>query len=73
MNPMVLASLLSFAPGLLSGLFGDPQAKLRKQLMQLSSPAYQGRLTQQNYQQALGSPAYAQGQQAITAGARTTS
>lgn len=69
MNPLILSMLMSFAPGLLGGLFGDPQKKLRQQLLGLQNPAYQGQLTNQFYQQALGSPAFGQAQGTIAAGA----
>lgn len=70
--PMVLAALLSAAPGLLSKLFGgkDPQQKLREQMMALIGG--QGAATNQLYQQNLASPAFSQGQQQIAAGANTT-
>src|SRR3972149_6575921 len=70
----LLAALMSFAPSLLSKLFGgDPQRKLRQQIQALVSPASVGRLTGQFYQQALGSPAFAQGQRQIAAGANLAS
>ena len=71
MNPLLIASLLSAAPGLLSSLFGGggSQEKLRKQLLQLYSPENLGRQTNLLYNQALGSPAFAQGQAGIAAGA----
>jgi len=69
MNPLLLSMLMSFAPGLLGSLFGDPQAKLRQKLMQLQNPGYQSGLINQFYQQALGSPAFSQGQGTILAGA----
>jgi len=66
--PLLVGLLSSMAPGLLSKLFGgDPQAKLRKQIMALLNS--QGGLTNKFYQQALGSPAFAQGQGLIAAGA----
>lgn len=70
--PLLLAGLLSAAPGLLSHLFGgeDPQQKLRKQMMALIGS--QGNLTNQLYQQNLGSPAFTQGQNQIAAGANAT-
>ena len=68
--PVVLASLLSMAPGLLSKLFGgDPQPKLRKQIAQLMSAQNVGKATEGFYQQAIGSPAYGQAQGTIAAGA----
>lgn len=62
-------ALSSFLPALLGSLFGDPQAKLRKQLMNLTSAQNVGKLTNQFYQQALSSPAFSEGQGAIAAGA----
>lgn len=62
-------ALLSFLPSLLTGLFGNPQVKLRRQLNKLSSPQYLSNLTNQYYQQALASPAYSQAQGTIAAGA----
>lgn len=75
MNPQMLMALLtSFGPAALSKLFGnDPQAKLRKQIMQLLSPQNAAKLTNQFYQQGISSPAFSQGQQAIAAGANQAS
>lgn len=67
MNPLLLSALLSAAPGLLSSLFGDPRQKLLKKQNQIIGS--QGGLTNQLYQQFLGSPAYSQGQASIAAGA----
>ena len=68
MNPYLLKALLSFAPGLLSHLFGgDPQKKLRQQVGQLTSAGNVGNVTNQFYQQALSSPAYAQALATIAA------
>lgn len=73
MNPLLLSGLLSLAPGLLSGLFGgDPQKKLRKQQMQLLSPQNLAQQTNTLYNQNLASPAYAQAQGTIAAGANQT-
>lgn len=72
LGALALPSLLSFAPGILAGLFGDPKKKLRKQLSKLSSPNYLGGLTNQFYQQGLASPMFAQGQGNIAAGANAT-
>ena len=47
--------------------------KLREQLLQLSSPQNMGRLTNQFYQQQIGSPAFSQAQGTIAAGANATS
>jgi hypothetical protein len=71
---MLIAMLASMAPGLLSRLFGgDPQARLRSQIAGLTSPGNVGMLTNQFYQQALGSPMYSQAQGAIASGANQTS
>ena len=68
MNPLLLSALISFAPGLLSKLFGgDPQAKYRAQVAALL--ASRGQLTDQNYRALLGSPAYSEAQGTIAAGA----
>jgi hypothetical protein len=69
MNPMLLAALMSFAPGLLGSLFGDPNKKLRKKVGQLTSAGNVGRETDKFYQMALGSPAFSQAQGGIAAGA----
>jgi len=71
LSALGLPGLLAFAPALLSklGLFGDPQAELMKKLRELLSAANVGRTTQGYYQQAIGSPAFSQGQQNIAAGA----
>jgi hypothetical protein len=61
--------LTSLLPSLFGHLFGDPQAELRKKLMKLTSSKNVGDLTNQYYQQALGSPAYSQAQGTIAAGA----
>jgi len=69
-NPLLLASLFSLAPGLLSRLFGgDPQKRLREEIARLTSPGNVGRATSQWYQQALQSPAFSQAQGGIAAGA----
>lgn len=73
MNPMILASLLGLAPGLLSSIFGgDPQKKLRQQLLQLMSPQHLAMLQNQFQQQAMASPAYSQAQGQIASGANAT-
>lgn len=72
MNPQLLAALLSFAPGLLGGLFGDPNKKLRQQVGKLTSAQNVGKVTNQFYNQNLGSPAYSQAQGSIAAGANAT-
>lgn len=70
MNPLLLSGLLSMAPGLLSHLFGGSnQDRLRRQVQKLLAPQNQSNLTNQFYQQALGSPAYSQAQGTIAAGA----
>jgi hypothetical protein len=72
-NPLLLSALFSFAPSILSGIFGgDPNKRLREQLMQLMSPQNQSKLTNQFFQQNLASPAFAQGQRQIAAGANAT-
>jgi hypothetical protein len=67
------AALLAFAPGILNGLFGllggNPQKKLQKKINRLLSPENQKALTNQFYQQALGSPAFSQAQGQIATGA----
>lgn len=73
MSPLLLSALFSFAPGLFAHLFGgDPQAKLRHQINALLAPGNVTKLTNQFYQQALGSPAYSQAQGTIAAGANQT-
>lgn len=72
MNPALIKLLISFAPALLSKLSGDPQKKLRKLIAQLTGPANTAKLTNQFYQQALASPAYAQAQSTIGAGANAS-
>jgi len=71
MDPTLIAALLSSLPGLLGALFGDPNKKLRGAVRNLTSAGNIGKVTNQFYQQALGSPAYAQAQGAIAAGANT--
>ena len=73
MNPMLLSALLSFAPGLLSSLFGNPAQKYRKQVAKLTSPQNVGNLTNQFYQNSIASPAYSQAQGNIAAGANQAS
>jgi hypothetical protein len=73
MNPFLLRSLLAFAPSMLSGLFGDPKKKLRKQVSKLTSAENLGRQTNAFYNQNLASPAYSQAQGNIAAGANATS
>ena len=68
MNPLLLSALFSFAPGLLSHLFGgDPQEKYRQEVAKL----LRGRpdLVNKLYQQVSGSPAFSQAQGTIAAGA----
>ena len=71
MNPMVLAALLSFAPGLLSKLFGGQSSgqQAMDKIRALYDPAYRAKLQAQYYQQNLSSPAYSQAQGTIAAGA----
>lgn len=73
MNPALLGALLSFAPGLLSSLFGDPARKYRQQVRQLTSAQNVGQTTQGFYQNALSSPAYSQALGTIAAGANQAS
>jgi len=73
LDPTLLSALLSFAPGLLSSLFGNPAAKYRKQVAQLTSPQNVGKLTNQFYQGNIASPAYSQAQGTIAAGANQAS
>lgn len=73
MNPLLLSLLTSFGPSVFSKLFGgDPMKKLRQQLLEASSPANVAKLTNQFYQQQVGSPAYSQAQGTIAAGANQT-
>lgn len=68
-------ALFSFAPSILSGLFGrgkDPREKFRRESARLFSPANISNLTNQFYQSALASPAFAQAQGAIATGANQT-
>ncbi len=69
MNPLFLSALLSFAPGLISSLFGNPQQKYRQQVARLTSPQNVGNLTNQFYQQGISSPAFSQAQGSIAQGA----
>lgn len=73
MNPLLLGALLSFGPGFLSSLFGDPRKKMEREARRISSPQAQGQLAHQFYQNQLGSPAYSQAQGAIAAGANQAS
>ncbi len=67
-NPQLLAALLSFAPGLISSLFGSPQAKLRSKVKGLVSPQNVQATTDKFYQGQIASPAYSQAQGTIAAG-----
>jgi hypothetical protein len=71
MNPMLLAALMSFAPGLLSKLFGGQSSgqQAMDKIRALYDPAYRAKLQAQYYQQNLQSPAYSQAQGTIAAGA----
>lgn len=75
LNALLLPLLLSFGPAALSKLFGgeDPKAKLRRQIMELLSPAMRAKLSEQFYRQNLQSPAFAAGQGAIATGANVAS
>lgn len=71
--PLLLAGLLSYAPGLIAGLLGgDPQKKLRKKLAKLTSAANVGKVTDEFYRQNIASPAFSQAQGTIAAGANAT-
>ena len=71
MNPLLLALLSSFGPGLISSLFGNSQQKYRHEVSKIQS-SLPG-LTAQQYQQIISSPAFAQGQGVIAAGANQAS
>ena len=74
MNPLLLSGLLSFAPSLLSRIFGgDPAARYRKQVNKLTDPANVAREQAAAYQQLLASPAFAQAQGNIALGANVAS
>ena len=68
---MLIAALASFAPGLLSSLFGgkSSQQQAMEKIRALYDPAYRAKLQAQFYQQNLASPAYSQAQGTIAAGA----
>jgi hypothetical protein len=67
-----LSALLSFAPGLLSKLFGgDPRKKYMAEIQKLL--ASRGARTASLYQQVQGSPAFSQAQGTIAAGANQAS
>ena len=73
MASMILPLLSSFGPMLFGHMFGgDPNARLRQQLMALLDPNNQGRLTNNFYGQFLASPAYQAAQGNIAAGANQT-
>lgn len=62
--------LLSFGPSLINKIFGkDPAKEFHKKVARLTSAQNVGKLTNQFYQQNLGSPAYSQAQGTIAAGA----
>lgn len=64
---------LSMLPGLLSHLLGgDPQKKYRQRVAGLLAPQNMSKLTNGYYQNNLGSPGYAQAQNAIGAGANAS-
>ena len=71
LTPLLISALLSFAPGLLSKLFGgkSPQQQAMDKIRALYDPAYRAQLQGQFYQQNLSSPAYSQAQGTIAAGA----
>jgi hypothetical protein len=62
--------LMSFGPALLNKIFGkDPAKEFHKQVSRLTSAQNVGKLTNQFYNQNIGSPAYSQAQGTIAAGA----
>lgn len=68
-SSMLLPLLFSFGPSFLNKIFGkDPNRELRRQINKLTSAGNVGKVTDQFYQQALGSPAFSQAQGAIAAG-----
>lgn len=73
MNPLLLSALMSFAPGLLSSLFGDPRQKYLSQVRRLTSAQNVGRETDKAYQNIIGGPAFSQAQSTIAAGANQAS
>lgn len=70
MLPFLGKTAASFAPMLLSHLFGgkDPGADYRNRVNQILSPQNMSRLTQGYYQSMLGSPAFSLAQRQIGAG-----
>jgi hypothetical protein len=73
MNPLLLYALFSFAPSLISKLFGgNPQEKLRQQVAALQSPANLARLKAQYLQQILSGPAYQGALGTIASGGNAT-
>lgn len=69
MNPLLLQGLLSMGPALLSRLFGDPQAELRKKVGKLTSAKNVSAETEAFLKQILSSPAFSQAQGSIATGA----
>lgn len=66
---LLMGGLGSLLPSLLGGMFGgDPNRKYQHQVQNILSPQNMGRLTQQFYQQGLGSPAFSQAQRQVAAG-----
>jgi len=65
---LLLGGGLSMLPGLLSMFGGDPRKKYMSQVQKLLGPQNMGNLTQQFYQQGLGSPAFSQAQRQIAQG-----
>lgn len=63
---------LAMLPSLLGHFQKDPSQQYRQNVANLLSPANMGRLSQQYFQQGLGSPAYALGQRQISAGTNAT-
>ena len=73
MLQMLLPLLSSLAPGLLSHLMGgDPNAEYRNRVNALLGPQNMARLTNQSFQQNVGSPGYAGAQNMVNAGVNQT-
>jgi hypothetical protein len=73
-HALLLPLLSSFGPALLNKLFGgDPQKVYRQRVAQLTSPGNVAGLTNQFYQQLLGSPMFSQAQAGIAGGANQAS
>ena len=73
-SSLLLPALMSFAPALFNKLLGrDPAKELRRRVAQLTSAGNVGKLTNEFYQQAQGSPAFSQAQGNIATGANIAS